>query len=49
MGQHDRDNTKDGYWPKQPPKDDMRDVLKDDHGKHSADKPEQDDEDQDKK
>jgi hypothetical protein len=47
MGQHDRDNTKDGYWPKPVPKDDVRDEPKDNHGRHSAEKPEQDKKDQD--
>lgn len=32
MGTHDRDNTKDGYWPKSPPKDDVRDEPKDPGG-----------------
>ncbi|MGH3799017.1 MAG: hypothetical protein ACRDTD_02595 [Pseudonocardiaceae bacterium] len=46
MGQHDRDNTKDGYWPKPVPQGDVRDEPKDDSGKHSSARPDQDDKNQ---
>lgn len=51
MGAHDRDNTKDGYWPKPVPKGDVRDKPKDDSSKHSnrPDPPNPDDKDQEKK
>ena len=47
VGAHDRDNTKDGYWPKPVPQGDVRDEPKDGGGRHSKkpDQPDQGDKD----